>query len=69
MSTDPKHNQEEILESVQHVQSATSDEERKQWAEKASHAHEEVTHHALTYDEHGNIKTDTQDAKKCPMLH
>ncbi|CAO0801256.1 unnamed protein product [Mucor circinelloides] len=57
---------EELVEKTHQV---SSDEERKEVAEQANKIHEKVTGHAMTIDEHGNIETNTEEAKKCPKLH
>ncbi|KAG1107189.1 hypothetical protein G6F42_016460 [Rhizopus arrhizus] len=53
---------EELVEKTHQV---SSDEERKEVAEQANKIHEKVTGHAMTIDEHGNIETNTEEAKKC----
>lgn len=58
-----------LEELVEKTHQASSDEERKEVAQQASKIHEKVTGHAMSIDEHGNIETNTDEAKKCPKLH
>ncbi|KAI8640926.1 hypothetical protein BD408DRAFT_419031 [Parasitella parasitica] len=57
---------EELVEKTHQV---TTDDERKKVAEQANKIHQKETGHAMTIDEHGNIQTNTEEAKQCPKLH
>lgn len=58
-----------LEELIEKTHQATSEEERKEVAEQANKIHEKATGHAMTIDEHGNIKTNSEEAKQCPKLH
>ncbi|KAG2203989.1 hypothetical protein INT46_007014 [Mucor plumbeus] len=53
-----------LEELVEKTHQATTEEERKQVAEQANKIHEKVTGHAMTVDEHGYIKTNSEEAKQ-----
>lgn len=48
---------------------ATTDKERMKWAQKANDIHQTATHHPMAFDEHGRMKLNSEEAKKCPILH
>lgn len=62
-------NANQIFDAWEQSSYARSDEERKNLARRASDIHKQTTGHPLKYDEHGNLKTDTDEAQKCPALH
>lgn len=47
---------------------SSSEQERKKHANEANKIHEETTGHAMKIDQHGNIQTNSQEAKGCPRL-
>lgn len=46
----------------------SSESERKKLAAEANKIHEKATGHPMKIDEHGNIETNSEEAKSCPAL-
>ncbi|KAG1461072.1 hypothetical protein G6F56_005806 [Rhizopus delemar] len=59
----------QIFDNIERCDHATTDKERMKWAQKANDIHQTATHHPMAFDEHGRMKLNSEEAKKCPILH
>lgn len=53
---------------LERTQQTSSESERKKLAAEANRIHEKATGHPMKIDEHGNIETNSEEAKSCPAL-